>query len=78
MSLGNKIEAARKAAGLTVAQLAVLVGATEKAVRLWERDERHPRFENMVEIARATGESLEHFAGKETQGDAAADTAVHR
>lgn len=78
MSLGQKIENARRAAGLSRWQLAVEVGVSEKAVALWENDNRHPRFEHMVSISRATGEPLDNFATERRDGEAAADTSVHR
>lgn len=78
MSLGEKIKAVRQGTGMSVAQLARAVGVTEKAVSNWEANQRHPRFEHMVAIARATGEPLEHFAGEETDGETAADTSVHQ
>lgn len=78
MSLGQLIHAARSECSFSVAELARKVNVTEKAVWLWEADERHPRFENVVAIAEATGFPLDYFAGKETQGETAADTAVHR
>ena len=76
VTLGEKIRKAREEAGLSAYALAPLIEATPAAVRLWEQDLRHPRFDFVVRIAEATGKTLEYFA-EEVQGDADADQIVH-
>lgn len=77
-SIGQRIRAAREDAGMSISQLAVACGMTERAVRLWEADQRQPMFRNVEAVAKATGKPLKWFAREEDEGDAAADKAVHR
>lgn len=55
--LGERIRAARKAAGLTQAQLAVLVEVSQPTVCGWESGES-PSYQHIVAVAQACGISL--------------------
>jgi transcriptional regulator with XRE-family HTH domain len=53
--IGAKIRTARKAAGLTAAQLAELVPVTTTTVLRWERGEVSPSLDYLERIADALG-----------------------
>ena len=55
MTTGQRIKAARKAAGLTQADLANKVGVPYQSIGQWERDERNPKLETLERIAAALG-----------------------
>lgn len=57
----SPIAATRRSVGMTQAQLAEAIGATQKEVSLWETGSRCPRATTLLKIARAldcTAESL--------------------
>lgn len=62
MTLGEKIKQARQGASLKPKQLAAEIGVTDRAIRFWESDKRHPGFGIVVRIARATDQPLDYFA----------------
>lgn len=59
--LGRRVQEARKAAGLTRAELAKHAQSTEAAVRLWESGQREPRLKYLKRIADATDRPLAWF-----------------
>lgn len=60
-TLGGKVREARQTAGLTLVQLADLLGVTQRAVQFWEADERVPSIESVRGIAAATGRPVDWF-----------------
>lgn len=62
MTLGEKIQQARSAANLKRSELAEKIGKSERAVGLWEADKRHPGFDTVAEIAKATQFPLDYFS----------------
>jgi len=58
-TIGQRIRAARDAAGLTRMGLAVRLGlGSESTVKRWERDECYPPVKNMAALAEALGVSV--------------------
>lgn len=53
--MGEKLKAARKAAGLTQKQLAEKIGCKQKDVSRWEIDGREPSVRTLKKIADALG-----------------------
>ncbi|NQV46497.1 MAG: helix-turn-helix domain-containing protein [Rhodospirillaceae bacterium] len=51
MTLGGRIESARKAQGLTAAQLASRLGVLTKTIRNWLSDRSEPRANKLVTLA---------------------------
>lgn len=59
MDLGKNIKSARKAAGVTQAQLAERLGVYQKDVSRWERNQREPGAVTLASICRALGASAD-------------------
>lgn len=57
MTTGERIKAARKAAGMTQAELAAKLEISYVGVSQWERDLRNPKRETLRRIAEALGVS---------------------
>lgn len=57
-TLGQTIEAARKAKRISVIRLAQEIGVTRAAVYQWQRDEHPPGISHLIEISRILGISL--------------------
>ena len=57
-TLGDRIHAARDAAGLSVEKMARKLGLRAKTVTAWEHDEREPRANQLRMVAGLTGMSL--------------------
>lgn len=55
MTTGARIKAARKAAGMTQAELAAKLGISFQSVAQWENDLRNPKYETLQKIANALG-----------------------
>ena len=53
MTTGERIKAARKAAGMTQAELAAKLGISYVGVSQWENDLRNPKYETLQRIASA-------------------------
>lgn len=53
MTTGERIQAARKKAGLTQAELAEKLGISPVGVSQWERNTRNPKYETLQKIAEA-------------------------
>lgn len=52
MTLGKRIQAARKKANLTQKQVGAALGITDAAVSEWERDESSPEIERLAKLVR--------------------------
>ncbi len=57
--MGEKLKAARKAAGLSQVELAEKVGCTQKDICRWETEEREPRARTLKKLAQALGCSMD-------------------
>ena len=57
--MGEKLKAARKAAGLSQVELAEKVGCTQKDICRWETEEREPRARTLKKLAQARGCSMD-------------------
>ena len=55
------IRTRRKAAGLTLQELAARIGVTQQAVGMWERGETLPAADRLPDIARALGCSIDEL-----------------
>jgi len=58
MDVGATIRAARKAEGISQAQLAESIGSTQPQVSAWERGTRSPKASDLQRIAEALGRVL--------------------
>lgn len=63
MTVGERIRSARKAAGLTQAQLAKKLGVPYQSVGQWERGTRNPKYETLERIAAALETSASELMG---------------
>ena len=68
MSVGDKIKAARKAAGLTQAQLADKSGVATISIHQYEAGKRHPQLKQLLSIAAALGIEWTDLVPVEEQG----------
>lgn len=59
----TKLRKAREKRGLTQAQVAKLVGTTERAYQYYEAGEREPTAKTAILIARAVGSTVEKLFG---------------
>jgi transcriptional regulator with XRE-family HTH domain len=59
--IGPRIAEARRVAGYTQEQLAVLAGSSPRAVQSWEIGARHPRLENLRRLATALDRDISWF-----------------
>lgn len=58
---GSRLAALRRAAGLTQAELAQLVGETQQNIAYWEQSERPPRSDVLPKLARVLGVRSDHL-----------------
>lgn len=66
MTLGNRIAALRKAAGLSQEALAAKLGVSRQAIGKWEADASLPGLDNLHQLAKALGVSIDALlTGKE-------------
>ena len=63
---GARLLAFRKAAGLTQAELAELVGETQANISFWERTDKPPRSDVLPRLAKSLGVRLEDLLGEST------------
>lgn len=63
MTTGARIKAARKAAGMTQAELAAKLGISFQSVAQWENDLRNPKYETLQKIASALGVDIAELLG---------------
>ena len=66
MTLGERIQAARKKANLKQTDLAEMIGSSVVTVGQYERDKRQPRLEQLVRIADALNVTVGYLQGEET------------
>ena len=63
MGIGERINAARTAKGLSVEALAKMVGVNRSAVHRWEADERTPRIEYIFRLSVALDIDVNDLVG---------------
>lgn len=63
MTTGARIKAARKASGMTQAELANRLGIPYQSIGQWENDLRNPKFETLQKIANALGITVLYLMG---------------
>ena len=69
MTVGEKLAAARKAAGLTQEKLANELGVSFQAISIWERNESLPDTKHLMTLAGTLHVSLDQLVGEEIQRD---------
>ena len=67
MTTGQRIKKARKAAGMTQADLAKKLNIPFQSVSQWERDLRKPKYETLLRIADALSLNFSELISKEVQ-----------
>lgn len=67
VDFGNKLKALRLQAGLTQKQLAAKIGVTHSVVSYYERQERYPSPEVLVEISRVFHVTTDYLLGIESR-----------
>lgn len=65
MQFGEKIKAAREAAGLTQEQLGQMVGVSRKSIAYYESNTRRPKAEMIVKLANALKVGVNYFISEE-------------
>ena len=78
MAFGKHIQAARKNAGLTQAQLAKVCGVATITIQQYERDKREPSFEMLSKIASTLSIPLWQLMGGAGGDDEAASVNVDK
>ena len=74
MTLGNRIAALRKTAGLSQEALAARLGVSRQAIGKWEADASLPGLDNLHQLAKELGVSIDALlAGEQTTKEAAPD-----
>lgn len=68
MSLGNNIFAKRKEKGMTQEDLADRMGVSRQAVSDWERDVKKPETQNLIDLAKLLGASIDWLCANELAG----------
>lgn len=72
MTLGNRIAALRKAAGLSQEALAAKLGVSRQAIGKWEADASLPGLDNLHQLAKALGVTIDALlTGERTEEQAA-------
>ena len=66
IELGNRLAELRKKHGLSQEELADQLGVSRQAVSKWERGEASPDTDNLIELARIYGISLDELLGQRT------------
>ncbi len=66
-TLGAKIRAARRTAGLSQGTLAELMGIRQSSISQWERGHTRPSLEHLVPLATALGTSLDELLDMASQ-----------
>ena len=75
MTTGQRIRAARKAAGLTQAELAKILNIPFQGISQWERDVRNPKYKTLQNLANALGVEWTDLVPEEEQGNVVRDHA---
>ena len=65
MSLGNNIFIKRKENGMTQEDLADRLGVSRQAVSDWERDVKKPETQNLIDLAKLLGASIDWLCADE-------------
>lgn len=65
MSLGNNIFMKRKENGMTQEDLADRLGVSRQAVSDWERDVKKPETQNLIDLAKLLGASIDWLCADE-------------
>lgn len=68
MSVGDRIRAARKKAGMTQAELASKLGLPWQSISQWERDARNPKIEALEKIAMALQVNVDELRDRKSAG----------
>ena len=68
MSLGNNIFAKRKENGMTQEDIADRLGVSRQAVSDWERDVKKPETQNLIDLAKLLGASIDWLCADELAG----------
>ena len=74
MTLGQNLQAARKAKGLSQETLAEQIGVSRQALGKWEKDTALPGLDNLQAAAQVLGVSVDTLLGAEAAGPAPAVT----
>lgn len=69
MTVGQRIKAARKKAGMTQSELGQLIGVSYPTVAQWENDLRNPKYGTLQRIATALGIDWSELISGEEQED---------
>lgn len=65
MKFGEKFRTARTQNGYTQQEIADKLGIKQSNISDWENDISHPEYENLIELAKIYGETLESLLGIE-------------
>lgn len=76
MTLGERMKEYREREGLTQEQLAERLNVSRQAVAKWERDGGLPDIENLIELSRRMGVTLDELLGLTPKTAAAADAPI--
>ena len=68
MTVGERIKAARKKAGMTQKELADKLGIPYQGISQYERGIRKPKIDTLVKIADSLGVTLEELLSTRTRG----------
>ena len=68
MSLGNNILIKRKENSMTQEDLADRLGVSRQAVSDWERDVKKPETQNLIDLAKLLGASMDWLCADELAG----------
>lgn len=71
LSLGNNIFAKRKENGMTQEDLADRLGVSRQAVSDWERNVKKPETQNLIDLAKLLGASIDWLCADELAGSEA-------
>ena len=67
MTLGQRLQNARKEAGLSQEELAEQLGVSRQAVSKWENDSGYPEMEKMIRLSQIYQVSLDYLVGNEQE-----------
>lgn len=65
MTLGQRLQKARKESGLSQEELAEQLGVSRQAVSKWENDSGYPEMEKMIRLSQIYQVSLDYLVGNE-------------
>lgn len=67
MTLGQRLQKARKESGLSQEELAEQLGVSRQAVSKWENDSGYPEMEKMIRLSQIYQVSLDYLVGNEQE-----------